>query len=106
MKPATRELLMERMQILIKAAVSNAKTNPDLAQRQASLAKRLSTKYRVRIPYEIRIYFCKNCKKFIVPGLSSRIRVGRSNVKSVRITCRFCNHTYHKIIKKQIVKGQ
>ncbi len=100
MKPATKELLMERMQILIKTAISNARTNPDLAERQAMLAKRLCTKYRVRMPYEMRMNFCKKCKKFIVPGFSSRIRIGRSNTKSIRITCIFCNHTYRKIIKK------
>jgi len=102
MKPAVRDLLIERMQILIKNAISYAKTNPKLAERQAALAKRISTKYRIRMPYELRIHFCKKCKKFIVPGFTSRVRIGRSDIKSIRITCGFCNHTYRKIIKKQI----
>jgi len=106
MKAALKDLITERMQILINNAMSNARSNPELAERQASLAKRLSTKHRVRMPYEIRMNFCKKCKKFIVPGFTSRVRVGRSSVKSVRITCGFCNHTYRKIIKKQILKGQ
>ena len=100
MKPAHRDLAIERMQILLKNAISNARSNPDLAQRQASLAKRLSTKYRIRMPFELRMNFCKKCKMFIAPGITSRIRIGRSTVKSIRITCGFCNHTYHKIIKK------
>ncbi|TLX67849.1 MAG: RNase P subunit [Thaumarchaeota archaeon] len=87
-------------------AISNARTNPSLAQRQASLAKKLSTKYRIRMPYDIRINFCKECKKFIAPGVNARIRIGRSSVKSIRITCGFCNHTYRKIIQKSIPKGQ
>ena len=41
---------------------------------------------------------CKKCKKFIVPSISSKVRIGRSNVKSIRITCNFCNHTYRKLI--------
>lgn len=106
MKPALRQIALERMQILIKNAISNARTNPKLAQRQASLAKKLSTKYRIRMPYEIRINFCKKCKKFIAPGVNARFRMGRSSVKSIRITCGFCNHTYRKIIQKSIVKGQ
>ena len=105
MKPAHRDLAIERMQILIKNAISNARSNPDLAQRQASLAKRLSTKYRIRMPFELRMNFCKKCKMFIAPGINSRIRIGRSTVKSIRITCGFCNHTYRKILKK-IEKGQ
>ena len=106
MKTALRDLIIERMQILIKNATSNARSNPELAERQSSLAKRLGTKHRVRMPYELRMNFCKKCKKFIVPGFTSRVRVGRSSVKSIRITCGFCNHTYRKIIKKQNPKGQ
>lgn len=100
MKPGTRDLVMERMQILVRNAIENARKNPTIAERQAALAKRLSTKYRIRMPYELRMNYCKKCKKFIVPGYTSRIRVGRSNVRSIRITCQFCNHTYRKIIKK------
>jgi ribonuclease P protein subunit RPR2 len=101
MKPAVKDLLIERMQILIKNATGNAKSNPELAQRQAMLAKRLSTKYRIRMPYELRIHYCKKCKQFIVPGFTARIRIGRSSIKSIRVTCDFCNHTYRKIIKNK-----
>ncbi|MDE1724339.1 MAG: RNase P subunit [Thaumarchaeota archaeon] len=101
MKPAIKALLIERMGILIKNATSNARTHPELAQRQAILAKRLSTKYRVRMPYELRIHYCKKCKQFVVPGFTARVRIGRSNVKSIRVTCNFCNHTYRKIIKNK-----
>jgi ribonuclease P protein subunit RPR2 len=106
MKPAIKDILIERMQILIKNAMSNARSNQELAERQAALAKRLCTKYRIRMPYELRMNYCKKCKKFIVPGFTARIRMGRSSIKSIRITCSFCNHTYRKIIKKQIPIGQ
>jgi ribonuclease P protein subunit RPR2 len=100
MKERVTDLVLERMQILIKNALKNGRSNPELAERQALLAKRLSTKYRVRMPYELRMNYCKKCKKFIVPGFTARIRLGRSAIKSIRITCGFCNHTYRKIIKK------
>ena len=89
---------MERMQILIDSAISNARTDPELAQRQASIARRISTKYKIRMPYHLRIVFCKKCKSFIAPGLNSRIRLGRTSVKSIRISCNLCGHTYRKII--------
>jgi len=100
MKAAKRQIALERMEILVRNAVSNSRNNPSLAQRQATLAKKISTKYRIRMPYHIRMNFCKKCKKFIAPGVGARIRVGRSSVKSIRITCGFCNHTYRKIISK------
>ena len=89
---------MERMQILIDNAISNARVNPELSQRQASIARRISTKYKIRMPYNFRMVFCKKCKSFIAPGINSRIRLGRASVKSIRISCNLCGHTYRKII--------
>ena len=89
---------MERMQILIDNAISNARVNPELSQRQASIARRISTKYKIRMPYNLRMVFCKKCKSFIAPGINSRIRLGRTSVKSIRISCNLCGYTYRKII--------
>lgn len=100
MKPATRDIAIERMEILIKTAISNARTNQELSQRQALLAKKISTKYKIRMPYQVRISFCKKCKSFIAPGINSKIRLGRSSVKAIRITCNLCGHTYRKIISQ------
>lgn len=98
MKPIVYKIAMERMQILIDNAISNARTDPELSQRQASIARRISSKYKIRMPYDLRIVFCKKCKSFIAPGLNSRIRLGRTSVKSIRISCNLCGHTYRKII--------
>ena len=98
MKPALRKIALERMQILIDSAISNAKMNPELSKRQASLAQKISMRHKIRMPYELRIVFCKKCKSFIAPGINSRIRLGRTSVKSIRITCNLCGHTYRKII--------
>ena len=89
---------MERMQILIDSAITNARTDPKLSQRQASIARRISTKYKIRMPYYLKMVFCKKCKSFIAPGINSRIRLGRTSVKSIRISCNLCGHTYRKII--------
>jgi len=89
---------MERMQILIDNAISNARSDPELSQRQASIARRISTKYKIRMPYHLRMVFCKKCKSFIAPGINSRIRLGGASVKSIRISCNLCGHTYRKII--------
>jgi|TARA_Y100000294_G_scaffold136562_1_gene129440 ribonuclease P protein subunit RPR2 len=98
MNPARKKIALERMYILVKIAISNARSDPNLAEKQANLARRISTRYRIRMPYELRINFCKKCKKFIVPGINSRIRIGRTHLKSIRITCNFCEHTYRKVI--------
>lgn len=99
LKAALRRIALERMQILIECAVSNARADPQLAQRQAAMARRISTRYRVRMPYQLRMVYCKKCKMFMAPGVGCRFRLGRSHVKSIRITCSFCCHTYRKIIR-------
>ena len=98
MKPIVYKIAMERMQILIDNAIRNARTDPELSQRQASIARRISSKYKIRMPYNLRMVFCKKCKLFIAPGVNSRIRLGRTSVKSIRISCNLCGHTYRKII--------
>ena len=100
MKPAVRKIALERMQILINNAISNARTNPELSQIHAQLARRISTRYNIRMPYDLRIVFCKKCKSFIAPGINSKIRLGRASVKSIRISCNLCGHTYRKIISQ------
>ncbi len=98
MKQSTKIIAIERIHILIKNAICNSRNFPELAQRQADLAKKICTKYRVAMPYEIKMNFCKKCKNFIVPGVNSRIRIGRASLKSIRITCHFCGHIYRKVI--------
>jgi ribonuclease P protein subunit RPR2 len=98
MKQARKEIALERMEILIKNALSNAKSNPELSQKQAMHAKKISTHYRIQMPYELRMMFCKKCKGFIAPSVNSRTRIGSSSLKSIRTTCNFCSHTYRKVI--------
>lgn len=100
MKPAVKKIAIERMHILIDNAISNVKINPILSQRQALLAQKISQRHKIRMPYELRIVFCKKCKSFISPGSQSRIRLGRTPLKSIRISCQLCGHTYRKIIPK------
>ncbi len=100
MKPTVLKIALERIQILINTAISNAKTNPELSQRQAQIARRICTRHNIRMPYELRIIFCKKCKSFIAPGINSKIRLGRASVKSIRISCNLCGHTYRKIISQ------
>ena len=57
---------MERMQILIDNAISNARINPELSQRQASIARRISTKYKIRMPIIFGWFFAKNVNPLLL----------------------------------------
>ncbi len=99
MKKSQRDLAMQRIELLVRNALETVKSDEELAQKHATLAKKISTKFRVKLPYEIRQLYCKKCKRFIVPGMNARVRIGRTSVKAVRITCLKCGHVYRKIIK-------
>lgn len=94
-----KEIARERIEILVQAALKES--DQKLASRQAGLAKKMATRHRVRMPYAVRQLYCKNCKAFIVPGRTARVRVGRAGAKAVRITCTLCGHTYRKVLAKR-----
>ncbi len=91
-----KQIALQRVSDLINTALY---TQDLFADDHVNIAKKIIAKYKIKIPFEYRILFCKNCKKFIIPGKNSRIRIGRSRIKALRITCKICGHTYRKIIK-------
>lgn len=97
-KQAAKEIAKERIRLLIDHALREALYDDILANNQARLAKKIAMRMRLRLPYEIRQLYCKRCKQFILPGISSRIRTGRSRLKAIRITCLKCGHIYHKVL--------
>jgi ribonuclease P protein subunit RPR2 len=94
-----KELAGERVRILIEHARKD--TRDVLAARHARAAKEMAMHFRLRLPYEIRQLYCKKCKQMIIPGKSSRVRLGRSNTKAVRITCLKCGHVYRKVLSAE-----
>ncbi|MDI1494749.1 MAG: RNase P subunit [Cenarchaeum symbiont of Oopsacas minuta] len=89
-------LARERIQILYKSALVNAKDNPHISQQNVDTLRRISSKYRLPLPYEVRQSICKRCKMFIAPGIKAKMRICNSNV---HITCGYCGHVYKKITK-------
>ena len=49
MNPSRKKIALERMYILVKTAISNARSDPSLAEKQANLARRISTHYRLSL---------------------------------------------------------
>ena len=97
-RPLKRRLRAEalaRMARMVRLAV--AAGDAPVAQRYAEAARRMGTRYRIRMPYEMRMIYCKRCKEFIPPGRGSRIRLG-SGPRAIRVTCMRCGHTYRKVL--------
>lgn len=90
-----REIAKERIDLLVANALHER--DEHLAAKQAGRAKKIAMRFQIRLPYETRQLYCKKCKTFIVPGRHARVRVGRTRLRAIRITCLKCGHTYRKI---------
>lgn len=97
-KQAATLLAQERILILIRSAFQKIGDDYELANSQAQLAKKIAKRLRLKLPYDIRQFYCKKCKHFIVPGFNCRVRIGRSKIKALRITCLLCNNVYRKLL--------
>ncbi|HSE99281.1 MAG TPA: RNase P subunit [Nitrososphaeraceae archaeon] len=97
-KQAAKLLAQERILILIRSAFQKIDDDYELANSQAQLAKKIAKRLRLKLSYDIRQLYCKKCKRFIVPGSNCRVRIGRSKIKALRITCLLCNNVYRKLL--------
>ncbi|MCP8311531.1 MAG: RNase P subunit [Candidatus Methylarchaceae archaeon HK02M1] len=100
MRKRIKDLALQRVEILLDNALKNAREDMDLAQRQASIARRLCMKFNIRLPYEKRQLFCRGCKRFIVPGINARVRL-KNKPRVIRITCLECGHLHRKGIDRK-----
>lgn len=85
------QIAKERIEILFKQAEKEFKEHPELSNRYVELARNISMKFNVPIPYYLKRKFCKKCKKYLVYGKNARQRV-RSEKKYVLITCLECKN--------------
>jgi len=85
-KKLEKEIALKRIGILL----SNARmtTNPKLSRRYVLLAKRISEHYRVAIPKEQRVMFCKKC---FLPFKNDNWRF-RLKKSRIIITCSNCGN--------------
>ncbi len=83
------DVVRERVGILLALAEKNAKTKPARAKRYVGLARKLCTRYNVRVP-EIKRRACKKCGAFWVPGHNLSVRVhSREKTMEYRCACGF-----------------
>ncbi|MEM4472767.1 MAG: ribonuclease P [Archaeoglobaceae archaeon] len=87
-KEKERKIAFERISYLLERAEKFKMIDYELARRYVELARKISMKYRVRIPKKYKLTFCKKC---LYPYRSDRFRV-RIHKSSVIITCLNCSN--------------
>jgi ribonuclease P protein subunit RPR2 len=89
MKSTVATIARERMDILLDQAKEILPSSPDLSKRYIELARKISTRTKVRIPREKKHFLCKNCGEPLVLGKNARVRL-RSGNSRIIITCLNC----------------
>ncbi|MFH1591992.1 MAG: ribonuclease P protein component 4 [Candidatus Woesearchaeota archaeon] len=96
-KKIQKKIASERIEILFKEAKKVSKQNLQLSNRYITLARKISTKLKVRIPKEYKKLFCKNCYKYFLPGKTLRTRTKN---KKLIYFCYNCKHITRYPFKK------
>ncbi|HIQ13580.1 MAG TPA: ribonuclease P [Thermoprotei archaeon] len=58
------------------------------------LIRKISMKTRTRIPRYLKIFYCKKCKKIILPGVDAVYRVRSRPYKHIAVKCLSCGAIY------------
>lgn len=96
------QIVNERIAILLKLAEENAKVHPERSKRYVELARRLATRYRVRLG-KLKWKFCKKCGAFWVPGYNVKVRMVPRE-KRIIYRCAECGWERSIIYAKRKVK--
>lgn len=95
-KKAQKNIAKERIVKLFVQAEENYSLDPKLSNRYVLLARKLSMKYNVRIPSELRRRFCKHCLSYLVPSKNCRIRTKNGMLIIYCLNCKNFNKFKYK----------
>ena len=84
-----QKIAIRRINTLFKEARNMFKDEPELSNRYVQLARKISMKYKVKIPSILKRRFCKHCYKYLVPGKNLRVRTHKSHIV---YNCLNCKH--------------
>ncbi len=97
-----RSQAIERISGLFDLADSAFLERPDLSNKYVGLARKISMRYKVRIPSNLKRNFCKHCHHFIMKGKNCRIRIGDGKVTYTCLDCgKFMRFPYKKEQKEK-----
>lgn len=83
-----RKIALERIAALFRLAEDAARArNEPRARRYVALARRIGTRYNVRMPAAFKRTYCKGCGAFLLPSVNARVRTGGGRLV---VTCTAC----------------
>lgn len=97
----TKRIALQRIEVLFQLAKEKIHDRPDLAQRYVEIARKIAMRTRLHLPLEYRLYLCRQCKRFILPGVNSRVRLQPRREPHVVVTCLNCGRIMRIPLKRK-----
>jgi ribonuclease P protein subunit RPR2 len=88
-----QKIARERIVILFEQAGKELEKNPERSRLYVKLARKIGTRYNVRLSKEEKARFCKKCDMPLVLGRTAKVRI-ESKTKSVTVQCKSCGRAY------------
>jgi ribonuclease P protein subunit RPR2 len=70
----------ERITTLFDEADATFQKDKALSDRYIELALKISTRYKVRLPLELKKRFCKHCHSYLKPPINCTIRLNQGKI--------------------------
>jgi len=83
-----RKIALERINELFKQARIMFKEDSKLSDRYVALARKISMKFKVKIPSKLKRQFCKHCYKFLMPSVNCRVRTKEGRLVYYCFSCK------------------
>jgi ribonuclease P protein subunit RPR2 len=77
----------ERVNILFNRAEEELPLNRERSNRHVQMARDIAQKYNLKIEPTWNRRYCKNCHKFLQPGVNSQVRLKNSRVEIKCLEC-------------------
>ena len=104
-RAAVASVATERFQILLDQAKSMALKDEKLSRRYVSLARKISSRTKVRVPRESKMYLCKGCGIALVPGHNAKVRL-HAHTTGIVISCLSCGAVKRYPVNPKIEAGK
>ncbi len=81
------DLALERIATLFEEADKALKKEPALSRKYVLLARKISMKYKVKLPAELKRSFCRHCNTLFRPPSTCRVRLNKERAIYLCLSC-------------------
>ncbi len=93
-----QKIAKARIDFLFGEAKEDFSKDSSTSDKYVGMARRIAMKHKIRLASSIKKRFCKNCYKYLVPGINCRVRIHKHRLIYYCLGCR--HHMRHPVGKK------